>query len=280
MPAAYAVFPRERRKGRRKRAIAFDDACRQQPGLASRQPPAIRGGAQAKAAVGAALALYYWLALAHAVQGTIKWRVDYDAAAGGEAALRRAMELDPSSGLVLCRPPRFCCCAGRLGTRAPVARQGDSARSTVADRNVQVGFSLAMIGRYAAAVERFEHALALDSRYLTARFWLAEALGYQGRQDRAVSRTCRGWTARCTRNWRLRCVAGWRTLYARGGWSAFWRGGTERHAGRGDQPGCDPGPPGQNRFAGPWYIARRQARLGRRDEALDSLNSHTRGGLT
>ena len=80
-----------------------------------------------------------------------------------------------------------------------------------------------MIGRYAAAVERFEHALALDSRYLTARFWLAEALGYQGRHDRAVSEYL-SWLDGALHPGLAPAVRRrLEDVYARGGWSAFWR---------------------------------------------------------
>lgn len=225
---------------------------------------------KAKAAVSRALALDDRLALAHVVDGTIKWRMEYDVAAG-EAALGRALERDPSSGLVLMPSAEILLWRGQIERGLALLDRAARLDPLSPDRNLQVGFSLLMIGRYAAAIERFEHALVLDPQSLTARYWLAEAMGYVGRHDRAVAEYL-SWLDGALHPGQARAVR--RRLedaYARGGWSAFWREELAVALEEVAQPGAFWAPRGQERYTGPYHIARRQARLGRQEEALDAL---------
>ena len=225
---------------------------------------------KAKAAVSEALALDDRLALAHAVQGTIKWRVDYDVAAG-EAALGRALERDPNSGLVLIPSAEILLWRGQVERGLALLDRAIRLDPLSPDRNVQVGFSLLMIGRYAAAIERFERALAVDPQYLTARYWLAEALGYEGKHDRAVAEYLAWLDGALLPELAPAARRRFEAVYARGGWPAFWLEDLNLAKEEGGRPGAIWGPAGQNRFTSPWYMARRLARLGRTGEALDAL---------
>jgi tetratricopeptide (TPR) repeat protein len=225
---------------------------------------------KAKAAVGRALVLDDRLALAHAVDGTIKWRMDYDVAAG-EAALGRALERDPSSGLVLMPSAEILLWRGQIERGLALLDRASRLDPLSPDRNVGVGFCLLMIGRYAAAIERFEHALVLDPQSLTARYWLAEAMGYAGRHDRAVAEYL-SWLDGALHPALVGAVR--RRLedaYARGGWSAFWREELAVALDEVAHPGAIWARRGQERYTGAYHIARRQARLGRQEETLDAL---------
>jgi tetratricopeptide (TPR) repeat protein len=135
-----------------------------------------------------------------------------------------------------------------------------------------VAFDLFTVGRYEPAIEHLSRALALEPTYLTARYWLAETLAVAGRPDMAV-REYLSWLdgailpgrARDARN---DLEAAWKTA----GWQAFWQQEMVLVEEEVARPGSVWGA-AQRRYTGPWYAARRYARLGKWDRALDCLES-------
>ena len=139
--------------------------------------PYLDVGPKANAAVTRALQLDDRLALAHAVAGTIRWRIDYDPVAA-EPHLQRAMALNPSSTLVLVPAAEFLMWRGDPDRGIPLLTRAVRTDPQSPDVWTRAGFDLLMVGRYDAASEHFRRALQLDSRYATASLWLAETYTY------------------------------------------------------------------------------------------------------
>lgn len=143
-------------------------------------------GPKAKAAVSKALALDDRLAPAHLVLGTIKWRVDYDPVAA-EPELRRAVELDPTSGLMHIPYGELLLWRGERAKGLAILTRAVELEPFSPDRNVQIGFALLTAGLYDEAITQCRKALELDPHYLTAQLWIAEAYGYKREYDTAVT---------------------------------------------------------------------------------------------
>lgn len=226
-------------------------------------------GPKAKAAVARALQLDDGLALAHAVAATIYWRIEYDPISA-ERELRRATALDPNSPLVLIPAAEFLMWRGDPARGIPLVNRAVQTDPESPDVWVRAGFDFLSIGRIDSAIDHFRHALELDSRYATARFWLAEAYAYQERRDAAVAEYLQWLEQAGKLEIQERTRAELAQTYARGGWTAFWRMElrlTEREAA---QPGSLLTEP-YGRYAGPYYMARRCARLSEWDRALQYL---------
>lgn len=231
-------------------------------------------GPKARAAVSAALALDDRLPLAHAVNGTLSWRMEYDPVRG-EAALRTALELDPSSVLVLIPAAEVLMWRGHVMDGLALLDRATRLDPYSSERRVQVGFVLVMAGRYEEAIEHFRRALVLDAQNLTARLWLAEALGYTGRRQEAVAEYM-AWLDEAlhpAQSRRLRRAL--ERAWAEGGWISFWTAELNLVQGTLAQPGTAWNQH-QQRYAGPWFMARRLARLGHWDAALDALEEAQR----
>ena len=232
-------------------------------------------GPRARKEVAAALALDDQLALAHAVAGSIKWRIEYDVA-GGESELRRALELDSSSGLVLIPSAEILLWRGHVEQGLPLLERATRLDPFSPDRNVQVGFDLYTVGRYEAACERLRRALELDPGYLIARYYLSEIHAVTGRHDEAVAERL-AWLDGSLRPDRA-AAARRRLAQARldGGLDGFWREdlalAEEEHA----RPGTV-WRPSNPRLTGSWHMALRYARLGERERAIDALEEAYRG---
>jgi Tfp pilus assembly protein PilF len=228
-------------------------------------------GPKAKAAVARALSLDDRQALAHAVAGTIKWRVDYDVP-GGELELRRGLELDPNSALVLLPMAEFFLWRGKAEQAYPLLDRALALDPFSTDRNVQVGFALLVAGRYQAAIADFRRALEIDPHYMTAQLWLAEAYSYLDDRDTAVGEYL-NWLDETLRPERASAArATLQLAYRGGGWSNFWRGELELAEAEVGHPGSVWIQP-YTRYTGPWFMARRYARLGEWDRALDALDA-------
>jgi Tfp pilus assembly protein PilF len=226
-------------------------------------------GPKAKAAVARALELDERLALAHVVAGTIHWRVDYEPVAA-ETEFRRALALDPGSGLVNIPYGELLIWRGDRGRGLALLRRAVQLEPFSPDRNVQVGFGLMTAGLYPAAIEQLRKALELDPNYATARLWMAESYAYAGDHDRAVSEYL-AWLDGALLSPQAASVRpDLERAYARNGWTGFWRAElalVERDAAR--RPSLFKPP--YDRYTGAWYLARRYARLGDREQALAAL---------
>jgi TolB-like protein/DNA-binding winged helix-turn-helix (wHTH) protein len=226
-------------------------------------------GPKAKASVARALVLDESLALAHTVAGTIKWKVDYDPE-GGEAELRRALALDPNTALVLLPAAEFFLLRGSPDSALPLLERAARLDPFSHDRHVQVGWVLMVGGQYARAVDEFRRALQLNMRYPGAHLWLAETYAYMGDHDQAVFEYLR-WIETAVRTDRATAMgAALQRAYAERKWDGFWRAELAWAEADAAQPGAVWAPP-YTRYQGAWFMARRYARLGRRDRALDAL---------
>lgn len=227
-------------------------------------------GPKARAAVARSLALDDQLSLAHAVAGTIAWRVDYDLA-GAERELRRAFELDPTASLVLVPVAEFDLWCGDGGRGLALLDRALALDPFSPDRHTQVAFSLIMVGRYEAATAVLHRSLELDPHYLVAQMWLAEAHGYLGQRDTAVAEYLKWLDGALRPKHAAKARTVLQQAYSTGGWAAFWS--AELHFA--EEENSDQGTvwvQPYTRFAGPWFMARRYARLGEWDRALDALD--------
>jgi DNA-binding winged helix-turn-helix (wHTH) protein/TolB-like protein/Tfp pilus assembly protein PilF len=229
-------------------------------------------GPKAKALVAKALALDDRLPMAHVVRGTIKWRVDYDPAAA-EIDFKKAIALDPSAGLAYVPyAEHLIWWQGERDEGLRLLKRAAELDPFSPERRVQVGFVLLAAGLYDSAIDELKKSLELDSNYLTARLWLAEAYGFTGLHDAAVSEYLRWLDGVLVP---ARSVSARSTLeraYAEGGWSAFWRRELELSEEDARQRGTVWRSP-YDRYTGPWYMARRYARLGDASRALDALEA-------
>jgi TolB-like protein len=226
-------------------------------------------GPKARAAVAKALALDDRLALAHAVAGVMQWRIDYDSG-GGALELQRALELDPNSALVLIPAAESLLWRGNPDRGRLLLDRAIRLDPFSAERHVSVGFVRMMVGENERAIHHFRTALELDAHSMTARLWVTEALAYSGRRDEAVEDYLK-WidgAARPERAAAARAAA--QEAYARRGWEGFWRRDLELAEEEAAHPGSVLNPP-YTRYSGPWYMARRYARLGEQDRALKAI---------
>lgn len=225
----------------------------------------------ARKMVATALQLDDQLALAHAVLGTIKWRVDYDPEAA-EPAFERALALDPNTGLVrLPFAELLLWHHRRMDEGLALLRPIIDLDPFSPDRHVQVGYVLLSVANDDEAMRLFRKALELDPEYATARLWLSEAHQYKGEAHQAIAEYLRWLDASMRRDVAAAVRRDLERAYASGGAIAFWR--HELNLAR--QEYATPGrlwEPVYGRYAGTYYLARRYARLQDWDKALDALH--------
>jgi len=227
-------------------------------------------GPRAKAAVAKALALDNHLAMAHVVQGTIKWRIDYEPAVA-ETEFKKALALDAGTGLAyLPYAELLLWWRGERQEGLRLLKRATELDPFSPERSVQVGFVLLVAGLYDPAIEQLRRALELDPNYLTARLWLAEAHGYKGDHDSAVAEYLK-WLEGALVPARSSGVrSALERAYVQGGWFAFWRHELQLAEEDGRHPGALWRSP-YGRYTGPWFMARRYARVGDTGRALDCL---------
>jgi tetratricopeptide (TPR) repeat protein len=135
------------------------------------------------------------------------------------------------------------------------------------DHQVAFGFALRNTRRVNEAILQLQHALVRDPSWHTARLWLAEAYGDAGRHDEAVSEYVKFLRDAALQPERAAMLTeGLLAAYGRSGWRAFWL--AELRIAEEEQSAWrDP----YVRYCGPYYMARRYARLDDRDRAIESL---------
>jgi DNA-binding winged helix-turn-helix (wHTH) protein/TolB-like protein len=234
----------------------------------TRQPVDIVGP-KAKEAVAAALKLDANNSTAHAVLGTIKHRLDYDWAAA-EREFELAVTLNPKDPDALIGLGEYLYSAGRIERGIESVRQSLAQDPFALDNNVALAYALRSAGQYDEAIRRCEDALELDNNWSTARLWLADTYGVIGSHDQAVAHHLT-WLRQILVPARM--VALTEELadsYKRFGWRAFWQKELELAQEETRHPGTIwAGPYG--RYCGPYYMARRYARLGDRARAIALL---------
>jgi tetratricopeptide (TPR) repeat protein len=138
------------------------------------------------------------------------------------------------------------------------------------DHNVAFGYLLVRLRQYDAAIEQFRKTLELDSNYVSAWLWLAEAQAYKGDQGAALEARLEALTRALLPNRVAEVGTRLERVYSRSGWSGFWR--SELALAEEDL-----GHPGTvwkeswARLSNPFAMARRYTRLGEWDRALAAL---------
>jgi TolB-like protein/DNA-binding winged helix-turn-helix (wHTH) protein len=226
-------------------------------------------GPKATAAVERALELDDRLAIGHTVAGTVAWFARYDPVTA-ERELRRGLDLDRNSALVLMPAATFFLWHGDEGTGMPLLDRVLALDPLSSDRHVAAAYALLRIGRYDEAKDNLHRALQLDPHNATARFWLAEIAAYEGQHEAAVSEYLK-WIDMVVRPDRVDAVHyALADAFAQSGWTAFWTlelDFAEKEARHPATVWIEP----YHRYAGSWYMARRHARLGHLDRAISEL---------
>ena len=161
--------------------IAMVWACLMQMGVL----PASEATPKAKEALRKAQALDDTLAEVHYVQATINTWVDWDWE-GGEAAFKRALEINPNYPEALVYYSNLLCYLGR-----PDEALAQGARAMELDpfnsvNMVIYGTTLAMLGKYEEAIVQHQNALKTSLNDPVARSSLLEIAHFQGRYDEAL----------------------------------------------------------------------------------------------
>jgi len=225
---------------------------------------------KARAAAERALALDPRSALAHVVAGRIKLHYDFDWKEA-EREFRRAIELNPAESEAFAGYGDLLYASGRGEQALSAERHGLRLDPLNMDHQTGYGFALRNLRRFDDAADQFRRTLEDDPGWTIARFWLAYTEADRGRQDAAVADYLTFMRQVVVPGRAESVVETMRDLYARAGWQAFW----QADLALADEDNATPGSvwraPGSY-YAGPFSMARRHARLGNTQAALDWLD--------
>lgn len=224
---------------------------------------------KAKAAAERAIAMDARLGMAHYALGFLLMREAYDQR-GAEAALRRAVEVEPGAGQPHVAWSEFLAVTGRTDEAIASMRRAVEISPYHLDHNVALGHLLVRVARPVDAIEQLRRVLELDANYNTAWLWIAEAHADRGEHGQAVEAYLRflDLVVVPERAGKIRTLLS--QTYAQSGWRAFW----EREIEFASEENVRPGAVFQTRFdkyGGPGFVARRLTRLEAWDQVLDSL---------
>ena len=223
----------------------------------------------ARAAAVRALELDERLAAGHQVLAAVQQRLEYDWQSA-ERSLRRALDLDPRHVDAHIMLGEYLYAIGRPDDGIASMRRGLELDPFHLGHGVALGFALRNIRRYGEAIEQLEATVKLDPHWSTAHLWLAESYASIGREREAVA-TYISWLRQVLVPQRVEQVtASLLDVYSRSGWRAFWTRELELAEEERTHPGTVWTVP-QNQYCGAYYLARRHARLGDDERALDSL---------
>jgi DNA-binding winged helix-turn-helix (wHTH) protein/Tfp pilus assembly protein PilF len=230
--------------------------------------PGWETGPKARAAVDRALALDPRSSLAHLVAGQLKMRHDFDWDAA-RSEFRQAVTLNPKDPQALNGYGEFLYASGRDEQGLAVLRDGLALDPLDMNHQTAFGFALRNLHRFDDAVQQLQRTVENDPSWLSARFWLAYTEGDRGHHDAAVSEYLT-FLSRVVVPSREGVVEDLRATYAHAGWIAFWRAELALAEQDNRAPGSVWREPASY-YSGPYSMARRYARLGGRQAALDWL---------
>lgn len=185
-------------------------------GLNARPPQEVLP--KAKAAAAKALAIDDTLAETHVALGHIGM-TDRDWA-GAERAFRRAIELNPNSGLAHSNYSHHLRRVRRFDEAVAESKRAVEIEPTSVLYNRNVAMSLYFARRYDEAIEQFQKTLELDPDMPTAHSWLASSYEQKGLYQQAVEARLKG---REFIGAKTEAVAELREAYASSGWKGYWR---------------------------------------------------------
>lgn len=231
--------------------------------------PAAVAGPKARQEAKAALALNPGLGLARAALGEVKHRLDYDWA-GAEREFTLAVDLNPDDPDARFTFGEFLYAAGKSREGIARLRSALLADPSNADRNTALGVALVLVRQYDAAIRQLHNTLAMNPEWTTARRVLSYAYEAQGDRDRAIAEYL-AWLEHVLVPSRAPgTVAQLKHIYDKSGWHGFWQHELELVTSERHGPGTL-WQPRFARYAGPYHMALRYARLGKRDRALSFL---------
>jgi len=140
---------------------------------------------KARTAAMKALEIDDTLAEAHASLGLIKMYHDWDWS-GAEREYKRAIELDPRSGLGYLRYGTYLQLMGRFDESIPSFKRALALDPLSLQANSLLGLALYVSRQYDKSVERYRKTLDMEPTYLPARFGLALAYSQKGMYEEAL----------------------------------------------------------------------------------------------
>ncbi|MEO8070194.1 MAG: hypothetical protein ABI652_02245 [Acidobacteriota bacterium] len=148
---------------------------------------AYRGEVASQARVDAehAVALDPMLAEGHIALGLVKIRLDWDWP-GAERAIKRGLELAPTSALAHDRYAAYLATLGRVPDTIVEAKRAQELQPASAVISGDLGWFLLFSGQYVDAVSQFRKTLAIDAHSTRAFEGLGIALSQSGRHDEAI----------------------------------------------------------------------------------------------
>ena len=140
---------------------------------------------KARTAAMKALEIDDTLAEAHASLGLIKMYHDWDWS-GAEREYKRAIELDPRSGLGYLRYGTYLQLMGRFDESIPSFKRALALDPLSLQANSLLGLALYVSRQYDKSVERYRKTLDMEPTYLPARFGLGLAYSQKGMYEEAL----------------------------------------------------------------------------------------------
>lgn len=231
--------------------------------------PAAEVHQKARESLRQALALDTGLASAYYNLGLLEQRMEYNWPAAGHS-FRHAVALDPSDADAQRVLGEFLYLTGRPDEGVRMMQRSIALDPFQLDNRVSLGFGLRNLHRYGEAVRELQKTLQIEPGYSTARLWLAESFASEGKQDDGV-REYLAWLREVLVPGRATMIVdSLGRTYRRSGWSAFWQQELELAKQEIRRPNTY-WTPFFAQYCGPYYMARRYARLGQRDEAIAAL---------
>jgi DNA-binding winged helix-turn-helix (wHTH) protein/tetratricopeptide (TPR) repeat protein len=232
------------------------------------QRPTTETGPKARAVIAKALQLDPNSGAAHALNAIIHYRLDYDwATAADEFAL--AQRLAPDNAEVANAYAELLYLTGRADDGLRLQKRALDINPFTENHNVAHGFGLLMNRRYADAVAQFRHTLTLYPDAAVARFFLTEAEARLG-HDAVAAREYLAWPAESARP----DLPGVLPAVMDGCRTGRWPDCAELDLILADTEHQRPGSvfkPAMRRNADSYGCARRYARTGQNDRAMDLL---------
>ena len=236
--------------------------------------PGWETGPKARSAVARALALDPRSSFAHVIAAQVALHHDFDWAAA-EQELQRSIDLGPQESHALVAYGELLYASGRGERGLNTIRDALAIDPLDVNHQVAFGFALRNVGRFEEAALQLRRTIESDPEWTSARFWLAYTEFDRGRHDAAVTEYMAFLEQVVVAERLDDVIDSLKIAYRRGGWRAFWRRELEWAEEDNRAPGTVWRAPGSY-YAGPYSMARRYARLGETQAALDWLENSLR----
>jgi TolB-like protein/Tfp pilus assembly protein PilF/predicted DNA-binding transcriptional regulator AlpA len=246
-------------------SLAFCYGFDRLSGQLSGSDAARRGRQQAEQA----LALDDRQPMAHVALGLVYHRMEYDWA-NAERHLRHAVAIDPNHVFALGFLSELLYAADRPDEGLALLQRALAIDPLSLDHHTGLGFALYNLRRFEAAADQLRDTLELDPDWRLARLWRAESLAALGRRDEAVAEYLEFIRRVMPPAAGVSAVAALDRAYREQGWAGFWL--AELALVRENDPTA-PSEWLSRGMAFPYFMARRYARLGDRERALDALEA-------